>query len=41
VVEGMFVNIILLHVVSLEKHPIVNFKPYPISFSRKMQFSRN
>jgi hypothetical protein len=25
VVEGMFVDIILLHVVSREKHPVVNF----------------
>jgi hypothetical protein len=26
VVEGMFVDIILLHAVSLEKHPVVKFK---------------
>jgi hypothetical protein len=41
VVEGMFVDIILLHFVTLEKHPVDNFKPYPLSFSRKMQFSGN
>jgi hypothetical protein len=38
VVEGMFLDIIiiLLHSVSLEKHPVVNFKRYPLNFSRKM-----
>jgi hypothetical protein len=41
VVEGMFVDIILLHAVSLEKHPVVNFKRYPLSFSWKMSFSGN
>jgi hypothetical protein len=37
----MFVDIILLNAVSLEKHPVVNFKPYPLSFSWKMSFSGN
>jgi hypothetical protein len=42
VVEGMFVDITyLLHSVSLEKHTVVNFKPSPLSFSRKMQISGN
>jgi hypothetical protein len=41
VVEGMFVDIILLHVVSLKKHPVANFKSYPLSFSREVQFSGN
>jgi hypothetical protein len=41
VVEGMFVDIILLHVISLEKHPVVNFKSYPLSFSREVQFLGN
>jgi hypothetical protein len=36
VVDGMFVDIILLQAVSLEKHPVINFKRYPLSFSRKM-----
>jgi hypothetical protein len=36
VVEDMFVDIILLHAVSLEKHPVVDFKRYPENFSRKM-----
>jgi hypothetical protein len=28
VVEGMFVDIILLHSVSHEKHPVANFKKF-------------
>jgi hypothetical protein len=41
VVEGMFVDIILLHVVSLENHPVVNFESYPLTFSREVHFSGN
>jgi hypothetical protein len=36
VVEGLFVDIILLHSVSVEKHPVVNFERYTLSFSRTM-----
>jgi hypothetical protein len=35
VVEGMFVDIIVLDAVSLENHPVVNFKRYPL-VSRNM-----
>jgi hypothetical protein len=36
VVEALFEDIILLHSVSVEKHPVVNFECYPRSFSRTM-----
>jgi hypothetical protein len=30
VVEGMLVDVVLLHVVSLEKRPVFNFKSAPL-----------
>jgi hypothetical protein len=41
VVEGMLVDVVLLHVVSLEKRPVLNFKSAPLSFSREFYFSSN
>jgi hypothetical protein len=41
VVEGMLVHVVLLHVASLEKRPVFNFKSAPLSFSREVHFSGN
>jgi hypothetical protein len=35
VVAGMLVDVVLLHVVSLEKRPVFNFKSAPLSFSQE------